>query len=109
MIRRSILHVLLCPPIRLTGLVYFPLPFHLNGIEVRAKHLAGMPLCRGHEVAEQLRHTPGMVLPPPVGVATCTLGNSWRGVRVYIPRPPGLQSICQLANLDQLEAAAAFS
>ena len=106
MIRRSILRVLLCPPIHLAGLVYFPMPFCLNGIGVRAGFLAGMPLCRGHEVANQPRHTLGMwvsVLPPPVGVATCTLGNSWRAVRVYIPWPPGLQSICQLANLDQLE------
>ena len=88
------------------------MPFYLNGIGVRAELLAGMPLCRGHEVADQPRHTPGMwasVLPPPVGVATCTLGNSWRGIRVYISRPPGLQSIYQLANLDQLEAAPAFS
>ena len=49
------------------------------------------------------------MLPPLVGVATCALGNSWRGVRVHIPRPQGLQSICQLADLDQLEVAAAFS
>ena len=88
------------------------MPFYLNGVGVRAELLAGMPLCRGHEVADQPCHTPGMsvsVLPPPVGVATRTLGNSWRGVRVYIPRPPGLQSICQLADPDQLEATAAFS
>ena len=81
------------------------MPFYLNGVGVQAELLAGMPLYRGHEVAGQPRHT----LLPPVGVATCTLGNSWRGVRVYIPQPPGLQSICQLANLDQLEAVAAFS
>ena len=79
---------------------------------MRAELLAEMPLCRGHEVADQPRHMLEMsifVLPPLVGVATCTLGNSWRGVRVHIPRPQGLQSICQLANLDQLEATAAFS
>ena len=63
-----------------------------------------MPLCRGHEVAGQPRH----MLLPPVRVATCILGNSWRGGRVYIPRLPGLQSICQQADLDQLEAATAF-
>ena len=63
-----------------------------------------MPLYHGHEVADQPRHT----LLPPVGVATCVLGNSWRGARVYIPRPRGLQSICQLADLDQLEAIVAF-
>ena len=85
------------------------MPFYLNGVGVQAELLAGMPLYRGHEVADQPRHTPGMVLPPPVEVATCTLGNSWRAIRVYIPRPRGLQSICQLADLDQLEAAAAFS
>ena len=84
------------------------MPFYLNGVGVRAELLAGMPLCRGREVADQPRHTPGMVLPPPVGVATCTLGNSWRGVRVYIPWLPGLQSIYPLANLDQLEADVAF-
>ena len=104
MIRRLILHVLLCP-IRLAGLAYFPMPFYLNGVGVQAEFLAGMPLYRGHEVADQPRHT----LLPPVEVATCILGNSWRGARVYIPGPRGLQSICQLADLDQLEAAAAFS
>ena len=104
-IRRSILNALLCPPICLAGLAYLPMPFYLNGVGVRAEFLAVMPLYRGHEVADQPRHT----LLPPVGVATCILGNSWRGARVYIPRPRGLQSICQLADLDQLEAAAAFS
>ena len=79
--------------------------FYLNGAGVRAELLAGMPLCHGHGVADQPHHT----LLPPVGVATCILGNSWRGVRVYIPQPPELQSICQLADLDQLEAVAAFS
>ena len=81
------------------------MPFYLNGIGVEAELLAGMPLYRGHEVADQPRH----MLLPPVRVATCTLGNSWRGARVYIPRQRGLQSICQLEDLDQHEAAAAFS
>ena len=81
------------------------MPFYLNGVGVQAEFLAGMPLYRDHEVADQPRHT----LLPPVGVGTCILGNSRRGARVYIPRPRGLQSICQLADLDQLEAAAAFS
>jgi len=81
------------------------MPFYLNGVGVQAELLARMPLYRGHEVTDQPCHT----LLPPVEVATCILGNSWRGVRVYIPRPPGLQSICQLADLDQLEAAATFS
>ena len=72
---------------------------------MRAELLAEMPLCRGHEVADQPYHT----LLPPVGVVTSALGNSWRDARVYIPRPRGLQSICQLADLDQLEAAATFS
>ena len=81
------------------------MPFYLNGVGVQAEPLAGMPLCRGHEVADRPRHT----LLPPVGVATCILGNSWRGARDYIPRPRGLQSIYQLADIDQLEAAAAFS
>ena len=103
-IRRLILHALLCPPICLTGLAYLPMPFYLNGIGVEAELLAGMPLYRGHLVADQPYHT----LLPPVGVVTCTLGNSWRGARVYIPRTRGLQSICQLADLDQLEATAAF-
>ena len=105
MIHISILHVLLCPPIRLTGLAYFSMPFYLNGVGVQAELLAGMPLCRGHKVAGQPRRT----LLPPVGVATYILGNSWSGVRVYTLRPPGLQSICQLADLDRLEAAATFS
>ena len=86
MIRRSILHVLLCPPIRLVGLAYFPMPFYLDGIGVEAELLAGMPLYRGHEVADQPYHT----LLPPVGVVTCALGNSWRDGRLYIPRPRGL-------------------
>ena len=77
-IRRSILHVLLCPPTCLAGLAYFPMPFYLNGVMVQVELLAGMPLCRGHGVADQPHHT----LLPPVGVATCILGNSWRGVRV---------------------------
>ena len=81
------------------------MPFYLNGVGVQAELLAGMPLCHGHKVAGQSRH----MLLPPVGVATCILANSWSGVRVYIPRPPGLQSICQLADLDQLEAGAASS
>ena len=81
------------------------MPFYLNGVGVQAEFLAGMPLYRGHEVADQPRHT----LLPPVGVPTCILGNSWRGARVYIPWPRGLQSIYQLADLDQLEAATAFS
>ena len=105
MIRRLILHALLCPPICLAGLAYLPMPFYLNGVGVQAEFLAGMPLYRGHEVADQPYHT----LLPPVEVVTCALGNSWRGARVYIPLPRGLQSICQLADLDQLEAAAAFS
>ncbi len=79
--------------------------FYLNGVGVRAELLARMPLYHGHEVADQPYHT----LLPPVGVVTYTLGSSWRGARVYIPRPRGLESICQLADLDQLEAAAAFS
>ena len=70
-----------------------------------AELLAGMPLYHGHEVADQ----PGHTLLPPVEVATCILGNSWRGARVYIPQPRGLKSICQLGDLNQLEAAAAFS
>ena len=81
------------------------MPFYLNGVRVQTELLAGMPLYRGHEVADQTRHT----LLPLVGVATCALGNSCRGVRVHIRRPQGLQSIYQLANLDLLEAAAAFS
>ena len=81
------------------------MPFYLNGVGVEAELLAGMPLYRDREVADQPYHT----LLPLVGVVTCTLGNFWRGARVYIPRPRGLQSICQLADLDQLEAAAAFS
>ena len=102
MIRRSILHVLLFPLVRLAGLACFPMLFYSNGVGVQTEFLAGMPLYRGHEVADQPYHT----LLPPVGVATCTLGNSWRGSRVYIPRPRGLQSICQQADPDQLKAVA---
>ena len=81
------------------------MPFRLNDVGVQAEFLAEMPLYHSHELADQPRHT----LLPPVKVATYTLGNSWRGTQVYIPRPRGLQSICQLADLDQLEAAATFS
>ena len=81
------------------------MPFYLNGVGVEAEFLDGRPLYRGHEVADQPYHT----LLPPVGVVTCALGNSWRDARVYIPQLRGLQSICQLADLDQLEAAATFS
>ena len=95
MIRRSILYVLLCPPVRLAGLAYSPMPFYLNGVGVQAELLAGMPPYRGHEVADQPRHT----LLPPVGVATCILGNSWRGVRVYIRRPQILISDTSPTNL----------
>ena len=89
----------------LAGLVYLPMPFYLDGVGVEAELLAGMPLYHGHEVADQTYH----MLLPPFGVATCILGNSRSGVRVYIPRPRGLQSICQLADLGQFEAATAFS
>ena len=57
MIRRSILRVLLCPPICLAGLAYLPMPFYLDGVGVEAELLAEMPLCHGHEVADQPRHT----------------------------------------------------
>ena len=93
-IRRSILFALPCPPTYLAGLAHFPVPWYGVRLEWRAER----PLCRGHEVAGQLHQ----VLPPLIGVATCALGSSWRGVRVYAIRPQGLQSICQLANLDQL-------
>ena len=57
MICRLILRALLCPPIRLAGLAYFPMPFCLNDVGVRAELLAEVPLCRSHEVADQPRHT----------------------------------------------------
>ena len=59
MICRSILRVLLCPPIRLAGLACFPVlgDFYLSGVGVRAELFAEMPLYRGHEVADQPRHT----------------------------------------------------
>ena len=56
-IPRSILNALLCPPICLVGPAYLPMPFYLNGVGVEAKLLAEMPLCHGHEVADQPRHT----------------------------------------------------
>ena len=52
-IRRSDLNALLCLPICLAGLAYLPIPFYLSGVGVEAELLAGMPLCRGHEVADQ--------------------------------------------------------
>ena len=56
MMRRSILFALPCPPICLAGLAYFPMPFYLTGVGAHAELLAGMPLYRGHEVADQPRH-----------------------------------------------------
>ena len=44
-----------------------------------------------------------------VEVATYALGKFWLGARVRIPRLAGPKSIYQLADLVQLEAAAAFS
>ena len=43
-IRISILHASLCPPICLAGLAYLPMPFYLNGVGVEAELLASMPL-----------------------------------------------------------------
>ena len=112
--RRSILYVLLCFPIRLAGPACYPGPryFCLTGDGVRAGLRPDMLLCLGHEVVGQPHHTLGvwaLMLPPQVGVATCILGNFWLGVRVLIPWLPGPRSIYPLADLDQLEAAAAFS
>ena len=100
-IRRSILFALPCPPTCLVSPAHIPVPWY----GVRLGWRAMRPLCRGHEVACR----PRQVLPPLIRVATYDSGSTWRGVRVYALRPRGLQSICQLADLDQLEAAAAFS
>ena len=113
-IRRSILHVLLCFPIRLAGPVCCPGPwcFCLSGDGVRAGLRADMPLCLGHEVAGQPHRALvvwALMPPPRVEVATCALGNFWLGARVRIPRLPGPRSIYPLADLDQLEAVVAFS
>ena len=73
---------------------------------------ADTPLCLGHEVSGQPHHALvvwALMPPPRVEVATCALGNFWLGARDRIPRLPGPQSIYQLADLDQLEATAAFS
>ena len=93
-IRRSILFALPCPPTYLVSLAHIPVPWYGVRLEWRAER----PLCRGHEVAGR----PHQVLPPLIGVATCALGSSWRGIRVYALRPQGLQCIYRLANLDQL-------
>ena len=98
-IRRLILFALPCPPIYLAGLAHFPVPWYfLSDAGVRLEWRAGRPLYRGHVVAGR----PHQVLPPLIGVATCALGSFWRGVRVRTLRSQGLQSICRLANLDQL-------
>ena len=93
-IRRSILFALPCPPTYLVSLTHIPVPWYGVRLEWRAER----PLCRGHEVAGR----PHRVLPPLIGVATCALGSSWRGARVYTLRPPGLRSICRLASLGLL-------
>src|SRR3954469_10481684 len=85
-IRRSILFALPCPPTYLAGLAHFPVPWYfLSDAGVRLEWRAERPLCRGREVASLPHHAPvmyGYVLPPLIGVATCALGSSWRGVRV---------------------------
>ena len=70
------------------------------------------PLWLGRVVAGQPHRTlvnEVSMLPPRGEVATCVLGNSWTGARVHAPWPQGLQSICLLASLDQLEAVAVSS
>ena len=93
-IRRSILFALPYPPTYLVSPVHIPVSWYGVRLEWRAER----PLYRGHEVAGR----PHQMLPPLIGVATCALGSSWRGVRVYALQPQGLQSICRLANVDQL-------
>ena len=58
-IRRSILHVLLCYPIYLAGPACYPGPWYFcsTGDGVRAGIRPDMPLCLGHEVAGQPHHT----------------------------------------------------
>ena len=103
-IRRSILFALPCPPIYLTGLAHFPMPWwFLSGAGVWLGCSFDRPLGRGHEVAGLPCHALVMqVLPPLIGVVTCVSASSWRGVRVHTLWPQGLQSICQLANLGKL-------
>ena len=56
-IRRSILFALPFPPIYLTGLVHFPMPWYiLSGAGVRLEWRAEKPLCRGHGVAGRSHH-----------------------------------------------------
>ena len=105
MIRRSILNVLLCFPIRLAGPSCSPGPWchFLIGDGVRARVRADTLLCLGHEVAGQPRRVLvvwALMPPPRLEVAICGLGNFWLGARVRIPRLPGPRSINQLANLD---------
>ena len=79
---------------------------------VQAGIRSDTPFYPGHEVAGLPHHTlevQALMLPPRGEVATCALGNSWKGARVRIPRPQGLRSICLLADLDHLEAIVAFS
>ena len=100
-IHRSIVFALPCPPTCLVSPAHIPVPWY----GVRLGWRAMRPLCRGHEVACR----PCRVLPPLIGVVTCALGSTWRGVRVYALRPQGLQSINRLADLDQLEAVDVYS
>ena len=60
--------------------------FYLNGVGVEAELLAGMPLYRGHEVADQPYRALVMevcVLPPLVGGAACVL-DSFGGAFEFI-------------------------
>ena len=114
MTRISTLHVLPYCPLRLAGPVCCPGPWYfcLSGGGVQAELQAETPLWLGHEVAGQPHRTLVMwvsMLPPRGEVATYVLGDSWRGVRVRIPRLQGLRFIYLLADLDQLEVVVAFS
>ena len=76
---------------------------------VRAGVRPDMPFYPGHGVAGQ----PHLVLEVqalrPLLLAVCALGIPCSGVRVRIPRPPGLRSICLRADLGQLGVVAASS
>ena len=103
-IRRSTLYVLPYPPIYLASPARFPLPWYfLSGVGVWLERRAERLLCRGHGVAGlPCRALATWVLPPLAEATACVWGSFWRGIRVHTLRLQGLQSICQLAGLDQL-------
>ena len=113
-IRRSIWSDLLCFLGHDVGHMCIPelLCLSFYGEVVRDGVWLELPLFHGHVVVGQPHYSLVGRAPAPhqqIGVTIFTSGSFWLGARGRIPWPPGPQSICQGADLDQLEAATVFS